>query len=149
MEMSTTEKLYYEDTSLLEPHSTWIRKRHVHACRRFSRGGKLLKRGGCNGSLSMESSNSEMSITCANVIWQPQTQGGPQILEVEEQWDSADAIPGPCLVAGTVLFRKGNDDLALQIDVNYGTSESRDGRPIVVEDLFHRPSFFGCCTYGR
>ena len=79
------------------------------------------------------------------------TQGGPQVLrEVEEQWDSADAIPSFAWWRALFYLEQGNDDLALhQIDVNYGTSESRDGRPIVVEDFVSSTFIFWLLYLGR
>ena len=91
-------------------------------------------------SLSMESSKSEMSIdtVCKCYLANSKPREGLRFLrEVEEQWDSADAIPRSFAWWRALFYlEQGNDDLALhQIDVNYGTSESRDGRPIVVEDF--------------
>lgn len=91
-------------------------------------------------SLSMESSKSEMSIgtVCKCYLANSKPREGLRFLrEVEEQWDNADAIPRSFAWWRALFYlEQGNDDLALhQIDVNYGTSESRDGRPIVLEDF--------------
>ena len=90
--------------------------------------------------LSMDSSKSEMAIgvVCKCYLGHCKPREGLRFLrEIEDQWGDADSIPRSISWWRALFYlEQGNDELALhQIDVNFGTTEGREGRPIVINDF--------------